>query len=358
MYKIAVLPGDGIGPEVINEALKVLDVISKKFNVKFNVKEYAFGGIAIDKFGCPYPKETENACLNSDAVLLGAVGGYKWDTLDGDKRPEAGLLALRKSLGVYANLRPATLFKPLKSASPLKDELLKDGLDILVVRELTGGMYFGPRGTEKIDGGFKAYDTEVYETAEIKRIAITAFETARKRNRKITSVDKANILDTSRLWRSIVNEISNDYPDVELNHMYVDNCAMQLIKDPSQFDIILTSNIFGDILSDEASQLTGSIGMLPSASLRGDKVGLYEPIHGSAPDIAGTKKANPLATILSVAMMLEYSFDMKDASNAIKEAVNKVLEDGYRTADLGKGKMVNTEEMGDKVAEYIGVVKC
>ncbi|SNX53798.1 3-isopropylmalate dehydrogenase [Thermoanaerobacterium sp. RBIITD] len=353
MYRITVLPGDGIGPEVIDEALKVLNVISNKYNVKFDTKKYLFGGIAIDKYNTPYPKETEEACLNSDAVLLGAVGGPKWDMLDGDKRPEAGLLALRKSLGVYANLRPATLFSPLRGSSPLKDELLKDGLDVLVVRELTGGIYFGPRGTEKTEYGYKAYDTEVYDTKEIERIAYIAFEIAKKRKKKVTSVDKANILDSSRLWRKVVNNVSQKYPDIELNHLYIDNCSMQLIKDPSQFDVILTSNMFGDILSDEASQLTGSIGMLPSASLRGDKVGLYEPVHGSAPDIAGTKKANPLATILSLAMMLEYSFDMVDAAKDIRQAVNNILEDGYRTADLGKGKILNTQEMGDIVVKYL-----
>ncbi len=353
LFKIAVLPGDGIGPEVIEEGLKVLSAIEDKYKLKFDVKKYPFGGEAIDKYGVPYPEETKNACLSSDVVLLGAVGGPKWDDLEGDKRPEAGLLALRKSLGVYANLRPAVLYPPLKEASPLKNELLQEGLDILVVRELTGGIYFGPRATIAIDYGFKAYDTEVYQTSEIERIAVIAFEAALKRKKKVTSVDKANILDSSRLWRKTVEEISKRYPEVELNHMYVDNCAMQLIKNPSQFDVILTSNMFGDILSDEASQLTGSIGMLPSASLREDKVGLYEPIHGSAPDIAGTKKANPLATILSVAMMLEYSFDLIDAANDIKDAVNKVLEAGYRTFDLGKGIILNTQEMGDKVVEYV-----
>ncbi|MDI3310781.1 MAG: 3-isopropylmalate dehydrogenase [Thermoanaerobacterium sp.] len=353
MYKIAVLPGDGIGKEVMEEALKVLSAVSEKYSIDFEVKKYLFGGCAIDEFGTPYPKETEEACLRSDAVLLGAVGGPKWDDLDGDKRPEAGLLALRKSLDVYANLRPAILFNSLKSASPLKDEILKDGLDVLVVRELTGGIYFGDRGTEKIDYGYRAYDTESYTTMEIERIARIAFKAARNRKKKVTSVDKANILDSSRLWRKVVNEVKKEYPDVELNHQYVDNCSMQLIKDPSQFDVILTSNMFGDILSDEASQLTGSIGMLPSASLRGDKVGLYEPVHGSAPDIAGTKKANPLATILSVAMMLEYSFDMVDAANDIRKAVNDLLEDGYRTPDLGKGTILNTEEMGDMVVKYL-----
>ncbi|MFV9568721.1 3-isopropylmalate dehydrogenase [Thermoanaerobacter mathranii] len=353
MFKIAVLPGDGIGPEVIEEGLKVLSAIEKKYKLKFDAKKYHFGGEAIDKYGVPYPEETKNACLSSDAVLLGAVGGPKWDNLEGDKRPEAGLLALRKSLGVYANLRPAVLYPPLKEASPLKNELLKEGLDILVVRELTGGIYFGPRGTVTIDYGFKAYDTEVYQTSEIERIAVIAFEAALKRKKKVTSVDKANILDSSRLWRKTVDEVSKRYPEVELNHMYVDNCAMQLVKNPSQFDVILTSNMFGDILSDEAAQIVGSIGVLPSASLREDKVGLYEPIHGSAPDIAGTKKANPLATILSVAMMLEYSFNLLDAANDIKDAVNKVLEAGYRTFDLGEGIILNTQEMGDKVVEYI-----
>jgi len=353
LFNVAVLPGDGIGPEVIEEALKVLNIVSEKYNLKFNINKYYFGGNAINKFNEPYPKKTEEACLSSDAVLLGAVGGPEWDNLEGSKRPEAGLLALRKSLGVYANLRPAFLFPPLREASPLKPEILKDGLDILVVRELTGGIYFGPRSTVSIDYGYRAQDTEVYQTSEIERIAVIAFEAALKRNKKVTSVDKANILDTSRLWRKTVDEVGKRYKEVELNHMYVDNCAMQLIKNPSQFDVILTSNIFGDILSDEASQLTGSIGMLPSASLRGDKFGLYEPVHGSAPDIKGTKKANPLATILSVSMMMEYTFNLYEVANDIKNAVNKVLEDGFRTFDIGNGKILNTEEMGDKIVEYI-----
>ncbi|ERM91270.1 3-isopropylmalate dehydrogenase [Caldanaerobacter subterraneus] len=353
MYRIAVLPGDGIGPEVIEEGLKVLKAVEEKYGLRFDIKKYPFGGEAIDKYGEPYPEETRNGCLSSDAVLLGAVGGPKWDGLEGDKRPEAGLLALRKSLGVYANLRPAVLYPSLKEVSPLKNELLEDGLDILVIRELIGGIYFGPRGTEALEYGFRAYDTEVYETHEIERIAIIAFEAALKRRKKVTSVDKANVLESSRLWRKTVEEVAKRYPEVELNHMYVDNCAMQLVKNPFQFDVILTNNMFGDILSDEAAQIVGSIGMLPSASLRGDRVGLYEPIHGSAPDIAGKKIANPLATILSVAMMLEYSFGEEEAAQDIRKAVERALEEGFRTADLGKGIVLSTEEMGDKVVEYI-----
>jgi 3-isopropylmalate dehydrogenase len=353
MYKIAVLPGDGIGPEVIEEGLKVLKAVEEKYGLRFDIKKYPFGGEAIDKYGEPYPEETRKGCLSSDAVLLGAVGGPKWDNLEGDKRPEAGLLSLRKSLGVYANLRPAVLHPPLKDASPLKNEIVEKGVDILIVRELTGGIYFGPKGTEVADSGFRSYDTEVYETKEIERIAVIAFEAALKRKKKVTSVDKANVLESSRLWRKTVEEIARRYPEVELEHMYVDNCAMQLVKNPSQFDVILTNNMFGDILSDEAAQIVGSIGMLPSASLREDKVGLYEPIHGSAPDIAGRKIANPLATILSVAMMLEYSFGEEKASEDIEKAVEKTLEEGFRTLDLGKGIMLSTEEMGDKVVEYI-----
>lgn len=355
MYKIAVLPGDGIGPEVVNEALKVLNAIERKYGVDFETAIYPFGGIAIDKTGDPYPAETQEACLKSDAVLLGAVGGPKWDALPGSKRPEAGLLALRKSLNVYANLRPAILYEPLKNASPLKAEIVGDGLDVLVVRELTGGIYFGTRGREKTDTGYKAYDTEIYSTEEIKRIAKVAFDAAMKRKKKVTSVDKANILESSRLWRETVEEVAKDYPEVTLEHMYVDNASMQLIKNPRQFDVIVTSNMFGDILSDEASMLTGSIGMLPSASLRDDRVGLYEPVHGSAPDIAGTRKANPLATILSVAMMLRYSFDMEDAARDIEDAVLSVLKKGYRTQDIMQDGMilVNTAEMGDLVVEEI-----
>lgn len=355
MYKIAVLPGDGIGPEVINEALRVIKAIGEKYKVDFNTQIYDFGGIAIDNAGEPYPEKTQSACLNSDAVLLGAVGGPKWDTLPGYKRPEAGLMALRKSLKVYANLRPATLYKPLKDASPLKESIIGDGLDVMVVRELTGGIYFGPRKREKTDDGVKAYDTEVYSDIEIERIAKVAFEIAMRRNRKVTCVDKANILESSRLWREVVNRVHIKYPSVSLDFLYVDNASMQLVRNPHNFDVILTSNMFGDILSDEASMLTGSIGMLPSASLRDDKVGLYEPIHGTAPDIAGTKKANPLATILSVAMMLNYSFDMLSASNDIEKAVLRVLEKGYRTSDIYMEgtTLVDTDEMGDLVIKSL-----
>jgi len=355
MPRIAVLPGDGIGPEVINEGLKVLNAIESKYGVDFQEDMYPFGGVAIDKTGDPYPAETQAACLKSDAVLLGAVGGPKWDSLPGSKRPEAGLLDLRKSMGVYANLRPAVLYGPLKDSSPLKPEIIGDGLDVLVIRELTGGIYFGQRGREMVEDGYRAYDTEVYSTHEIKRIAKVAFEAAMKRRKKVTSVDKANVLESSRLWRETVEEVAKDYPEVMLEHLYVDNASMQLIKNPHQFDVIVTGNMFGDILSDEASMLTGSIGMLPSASLRDDRVGIYEPVHGSAPDIAGTRKANPLATILSVAMMLRYSFDMEDAARDIEKAVVSVLEKGYRTSDIMQEGMtlVSTVEMGDLVVKEI-----
>lgn len=353
--KIAVIPGDGIGPEVIKQALKVLNAISKKYNCSFEFEEVLMGGVAIDKTGVPLPEETINVCKNSDAVLLGAVGGEKWDTLPGHLRPEAGLLGIRKALGVFANLRPAILFPQLKSASTLKEEVLGDGLDIMVIRELIGGAYFGEKKRVETEQGPKAWDTMMYSAYEIERIAHVAFKAAMKRKKKLTLVDKANVLESSRLWREIVFKIAPEYPEVQLNTMYVDNAAMQLIRNPKQFDLILTENLFGDILSDEASMLTGSLGMLPSASLGEGKRGLYEPIHGSAPDIAGQDKANPVATILSVAMMLRYSFDMEEAACNIEAAVSKVLDDGYRTLDIREigTKIVGTEMMGDLIVERI-----
>ena len=301
-YNIAVIPGDGIGPEVITEAVKVLKAVGEKYGHDFVCAEVLAGGAAIDEYGECLPSSTLDVCKNSDAVLLGAVGGPKWDDVPGDQRPERALLGLRKELNLYANLRPAMVFQELKGASPLKEEIIGEGLDILIVRELTGGIYFGKH--ETTDEG--AYDIEFYSEPEIRRIAITAFDMAMKRNKRVTSVDKANVLESSRLWRKIVTEVSADYPEVELDHMYVDNAAMQLIRNPHHFDVIVTSNMFGDILSDEASQITGSIGMLPSASLTVGNFGMYEPVHGSAPDIAGTGKANPLATILSVAIPLDF----------------------------------------------------
>lgn len=353
--RIAVIPGDGIGPEVVKQAVKVLGVISRKFSVKFELQEVLMGGIAIDRAGSPLPEETVSICKESDAVLLGAVGGPKWDGLPGNMRPESGLLGLRKTLDVFANLRPAILFPQLKSASSLKEEVLGDKLDIMVVRELTGDVYFGEKSRIVIDGGQKATDVMEYSTPEIERVARVAFETARKRGSRLVSVDKANVLESSRLWREEVNRISKDYEDVELTHMYVDNAAMQLVRNPCQFDTILTSNMFGDILSDEASMLTGSLGMLPSASLGYGNMGLYEPIHGSAPDIAGQDKANPIATIMSCAMMLRHSFQMEDGAKAIEDAVSRVLDKGYRTIDIMEPGMiaVGTEEMGELIAAEI-----
>ncbi len=347
-YKITVLPGDGIGPDIIEETLQVLKLIGEKYGHNFNLTEADMGGIAIDKHGVPLPQSTIDACKSSDAVLLGAVGGPKWDTLPGHLRPEAGLLGIRATLGLYANLRPAIIYSALKDASPLKSEIISNGIDIMVIRELTGGIYFGKRGRLETEGGESAYDTEMYSKAEIVRIAKVGFETAMKRGKKLMSVDKANVLESSRLWRQVVEEVAKDYPEVSLNHMYVDNAAMQLVRNPAQFDVILTSNIFGDILSDEASMITGSIGMLPSASLGSTKLGLYEPIHGSAPDIAGQNKANPIATILSLAMMLRYSLDLPAEADAIESAVVRVLDKGYRTGDIASAgtTVVGTKEMG------------
>lgn len=353
--KIAVIPGDGIGPDIVRQAYKALDSVSKVYNMKFEFQEVSMGGAAIDQFGEPLPEETLNVCKNSDAVLLGAVGGEKWDTLPGHLRPEAGLLAIRKGLGVFANLRPAILFPQLKSASTLKEEVLGDGLDIMVVRELTGGIYFGQRGRKAASSGEEAWDTESYTTHEVERVARVAFEIARKRSKKLMSIDKANVLESSRLWREVVCKVAEEYPDVTLDHMYVDNAAMQLVRNPRQFDVIVTTNMFGDILSDQASMLTGSLGMLPSASLGEGKLGLYEPIHGSAPDLAGQNKANPIATILSTAMMLRYSFDREDAAAAVENAVGNVLDQGLRTPDIMQPGMtqIGTEEMGERIAAEI-----
>ncbi|MGD1832451.1 MAG: 3-isopropylmalate dehydrogenase [Sphaerochaetaceae bacterium] len=351
--KIAVIPGDGIGPDIVSEGLKVLGEVAMKFGHRLDFSFYLAGGSALDSVGVPLPESTLLGCKDAQAVLLGAVGGPKWDGLSGDKRPEQALLGLRGELGLFCNLRPAILYPQLAQACPLKRELIAGGLDIMVVRELTGGIYFGERKLS--DDGDSAYDTMKYTRPEIERIARIAFETAMKRNKKVTSVDKANILENSRLWRKVVIEMSREYPEVQLNHMYVDNAAMQLVRDPSQFDVILTTNMFGDILSDEASMITGSIGMLPSASLQQDNFGMYEPIHGSAPDIAGQDKANPIATILSIAMMLRYTFSLPKEADAIETAVSGVLEQGYRTGDIySEGTtLVGTKKMGSLIAESI-----
>lgn len=354
-FNIAVIPGDGIGPEVIDESIKVLGKIGEKYNHNFEFEFLQAGGCAIDSLGTPLPDKTLEVCKKSDAVLLGAVGGPKWDNPDAKVRPEQALLGLRGGLNLYCNLRPALLYKALKEASPLKDTIIGDGIDICVVRELTGGIYFGERGREVVDGVVSAYDTERYNIKEIERIVKIGFDTAMKRNKKLTSVDKANILESSRLWRSVVEQISKEYPEVEVTHLYIDNASMQLVKDPRQFDVIVTSNMFGDILSDEASMITGSIGMLPSASLGEGTLGMYEPIHGSAPDIAGKEIANPLATILSTVMMLRYSFNLEDEAKDIENAVVKVLEEGYRTGDIkSEGTiLVGTKEMGSLVVDRI-----
>lgn len=356
-YKIAVIPGDGIGPEVTAEAIKALDAVGEKFGHKFEYTYLLAGGAAIDKTGRCLPEETVEKAKNSDAVLLGAVGGPKWDSLPGDERPEKALLGLRKALGLYANLRPAIMFDELKSACPLKDEKVIGGLDLLVVRELTGGIYFGERGTVDTDNmGKAAYDVEMYSEKEVERVARTAFEMAMKRNKKVTSVDKTNVLESSRLWRKTVAEVAADYPEVELENFYVDNAAMQLVYNPKQFDVIVTSNIFGDILSDEASMITGSIGMLPSASLADGAFGMYEPVHGSAPDIAGTGKANPMAAILSAAMMLRYTFGLRNEADAVESAVRKILSEGLRTPDIMTPgyREITTSEAGSLIAEKIG----
>lgn len=350
-YNICVIKGDGIGPEIVDEAIKVLDTVSSKFEFELNYEHVLLGGEAIDVLGSPIPVETLETALNSDAVLLGAIGGPKWDNLEGELRPESGLLKLRKDLGAFANLRPAIVFDELVEASTIKPDILK-GVDVLVVRELTGGLYFGqPRKKEENS----AYNTMIYSKEEIERITQIAFEAALKRNKKVTLVDKANVLETSQLWREVVANIAKKYADVRLDYMYVDNAAMQMVKDPKQFDVLLTENLFGDILSDEASMICGSIGLLPSASI-GGKVGIFEPIHGSAPDIAKQGIANPIATILSAAMMLKYAFEENQAAKAIEDAVKKVLRDGYRTKDIanyGAKEVCTTGDMGSIISNYI-----
>lgn len=354
-FKIALVPGDGIGPDVVDQAVRVLDKVGEKFNHSFTYEKVLAGGAAIDATGKCLPQETVEVCKKSDAVLLGAVGGWKWDTLPGEERPERALLGLRKELGLFANLRPAMLFEELADACPLKAEIVAGGLDIMVVRELTGGIYFGEKGYKETELGFAAYDVELYATEEIERIAVVAFDMAMKRNKKLCSVDKANVLESSRLWRKVVTEVAAKYPEVELSHMYIDNAAMQMVRNPKQFDVIVTSNIFGDILSDEASMITGSIGMLPSASLAKGNFGMYEPVHGSAPDIAGQNIANPMATILSAAMMLRYTFGLGEEADAVENAVKEVLKQGFRTADIiTEGmKPIGTKETGDFIVDKI-----
>ena len=357
--KIVLIPGDGIGPEIVREAKRVLDHVSEKFGHHFIYEEIDMGGCSIDKFGVPLTDEALAKAKAADAVLLGAVGGNvgnsAWYDVAPNLRPEAGLLKIRKELGLFANLRPAYLYQELAQACPLRPEIIGDGFDMVIVRELTGGLYFGDRWTKSINGVETACDTLTYNEEEIRRIAIKGFETAMKRRKKLVSVDKANVLDSSRLWRKIVDEVAKDYREVEVSHMLVDNCAMQLVMNPKQFDVILTENMFGDILSDEASMITGSIGMLSSASLNETKFGLYEPSHGSAPDIAGQNIANPLATILSAAMLLRYSLDLDAEAKAIEDAVAKAIADGYRTGDIyTEGtKKVTTEQMGDVVIQNI-----
>lgn len=358
-HKIALIPGDGIGPEIVREAKKVLDRICEKYHHTFTYSELLLGGASIDVHGVPLTEETIQEAKACDAVLMGSIGGdaktSSWYRLEPSKRPEAGLLGIRKALNLFANLRPAYLYKELKAACPLRDEIIGDGFDMIIVRELTGGLYFGERKTIEENGIKKAIDTLTYNEEEIRRIAVKAFEIAMKRKKNVISVDKANVLDSSRLWRGVVEEVAKEYPEVTLTHMLVDNCAMQLVKDPAQFDVILTENMFGDILSDEASMVTGSIGMLSSASLNETKFGLYEPSHGSAPDIAGQDKANPVATILSAAMMLRYSLDLDEEARAVEDAVQKVLSDGWRTGDImSEGcRLVGTKEMGDLIAAQI-----
>jgi 3-isopropylmalate dehydrogenase len=352
-YKILILPGDGIGKEVIREAEKVLQAIEKKYSLSIEKRYALIGGECLDKKGVPIEEETLEIAKKSDAVLLGAVGGPNWDNLPFEKKPEQGLLSLRKALNAFANIRPVKVFQSLAGSSPLKEERIKD-VDIIIIRELTGGIYFGePRGIFIRNGIRVGVNTEIYSEEEIERIARVAFEIARKRKKKVTSVDKANVLESSVLWREVVNSVSKDYPDVTLSHMYVDNCAMQLIRNPGQFDVILTNNIFGDILSDEAAVLAGSIGLLPSASIGYEKKGIYEPIHGSAPDIAGTGKANPVATILSLSLMFRLSLDREDIAIDIERAVEKVIEEGFRTEDLGPGKTLSTSQMGDEIIKKI-----
>lgn len=358
-YRIATISGDGIGPEIVREAKKVLDRVGEVYGHTFHYEEVLMGGISIDTYGVPLTDEALETARKSDSVLLGAVGGNvgnsRWYDVAPNLRPEAGLLAIRKGLNLFANIRPAYLYDGLAEACPLKKEIIGEGFDMVIVRELTGGLYFGERHTEEVNGVMQATDTLVYSETEIRRVAIKAFDIAMKRKKKVTSVDKANVLDSSRLWRKVVAEVAKDYPEVTLENMLVDNCAMQLVMNPGQFDVILTENMFGDILSDEASMITGSIGMLSSASLNEGKFGLYEPSHGSAPDIAGKGIANPIATILSAAMMLRFSFDLDQEADAVEAAVRKVLADGYRTVDIMADGMteVGTEAMGDLICERI-----
>ena len=348
---IAVIRGDGIGPEIVEQALRVLDKVANLYGHTFNYTDVDMGGCAIDKWGNPLPEEMLKKCVESDSVLLGAVGGEKWNSVPGDMRPEKGLLRLRAGMGVYSNNRPAKIWKQLADASPLKKEIVDKGIDFIIVRELIGGIYFGEHTTTEENGEKKAVDVLSYTESEIERIGRIGFETARKRAKKLCSVEKSNVLDSSRLWKSVMHRLAEEYPDVELSDMLVDNCAMQIVKNPAQFDVIVTENMFGDILSDEASMITGSIGMIPSSSLGATSCGLYEPIHGSAPDIAGMDIANPIGTILSAAMMLRYSFDMPKEADSIENAVSAVLDEGFRTADIMSGgcKKVGCSEMGDLI---------
>ncbi len=352
---ITILPGDGIGLEITAQALKVLQALQETYSYQFDITTCLFGGAAVDKFGMPLPAETLMACRQADAVLLGAVGGPRWEHIDKNKRPEKGLLQLRKELGLFANIRPAAIFSELKDASPLRKDIVDQGIDFVIVRELTGGLYFGQHETLEQDGQHIAYDGLTYSEHEIRRILRVGFETARKRRQKLCLVDKANVLDSSKLWRKILQDLAPIYPEVQISAMYVDNAAMQIIKNPSQFDTIVTENMFGDILSDEASMITGSIGMIPSASMGAGTFGLYEPIHGSAPDIAGTNQANPIGMILSVAMMLRYSFNLPEAADAIQESVEQVLQEGYRTADLHtpETQHLSCSDMGDVITEKL-----
>ena len=352
---IAVIRGDGIGPEIVNETIGILDAVAAKFGHTFTYEDAPMGGNAIDAFGVPLPDSSLATCMASDSVLLGAVGGPKWDDQPSSNRPERGLLKLRGAMGLYTNIRPARMFSELSNACPLRADIAAKGIDFIVVRELIGGVYFGQHSTEDVDGEKKATDIMSYSEHEIRRVAHVAFQTARKRRGRVTSIDKANVLDTSRLWRKTVTEVAKEYPDVELLHMYVDNAAMQIVRHPSQFDVIVTENLFGDILSDEASQITGSIGMIPSSSMGEGTRGLYEPIHGSAPDIAGQDKANPIGTILAGAMMLRYSFDMAAEADAIEKAVDETLKAGIRCGDIMQPgcKLVGCKEMGAEIRSRI-----
>lgn len=352
---IAVIRGDGIGPEIVSEAMGVLDAVAKKFGHTFTYQEAPMGGCAIDEFGVPLPDSSLETCLASGSVLLGAVGGPKWDSQPSANRPERGLLKLRSAMGLYTNVRPARMFSDLSAACPLRADIAAKGIDFVVVRELIGGMYFGEHTTSEVNGELKAMDVCSYSEHEVRRVARVAFDMARKRRGRVTSIDKANVLDTSRLWRKTVEEVAKEYPDVELLHMYVDNAAMQIVRDPSQFDVIVTENLFGDILSDEASQITGSIGMIPSSSMGEGTRGLYEPIHGSAPDIAGQDKANPIGTILAAAMMLRYSFDMAAEADAVEAAVDRALKAGFRCGDIMNegGKLLGCKAMGAEIRARI-----